>query len=89
MTLGAASTTSVLIWVGALIVIAMAGGLVMLSVRRRMFSEPQTGADAGLMEQLRRMVERGEMTQDEFDRARRKIVERAGGGVPPPTETGR
>lgn len=79
MNLAATSTTSVLIWVGALIVIAMVGGLVMLAVRRRMFSEPDAGADAGLMEQLRRMVERGEMTQDEYDLARRKIVERARG----------
>lgn len=84
MTLGASSTTSVLIWVGVLIVIAMLGGLVMLAIRRRMFSESDSGADEGLMEQLRRMVERGEITQEEFDRTRRKIVERASGSLQSP-----
>ncbi|RMH28173.1 MAG: SHOCT domain-containing protein [Planctomycetota bacterium] len=83
MSLAVTSTTSLLIWVGALIVVALFGGLVMLAVRRRMFNEPDAAADAGLMEQLRRMLERGEMTQDEYDLARRKIVERARGNPAP------
>lgn len=79
--LAATPTSGVLLWVGVLIVLAMVGGLVMVLVRRSMLGEPPDSGDAGLMEQLRGMVERGEMTQDEYDLARRKIVERAKAGM--------
>ncbi len=79
--LAATPTSGVLLWVGVLIVVAMVGGLVMVLVRRSMLGEPPDSGDAGLMEQLRGMVERGEMTQEEYDLARRKIVERARAGM--------
>lgn len=85
--LGASPTSGVLLWVGILIVLAMLGGLAMLMVRRSMLGElPDAGADGGLMDRLRGMVERGEMTRAEFDQARRTIVRRAGARRAPAPE---
>ncbi|MEM9372683.1 MAG: SHOCT domain-containing protein [Planctomycetota bacterium] len=70
-------TTSILLWAGLLIALAMIGGFVIMVFRRRALGRNEKPSDVGLIEQLRGMVERGEMTAEEFDRARRKIVERA------------
>lgn len=82
-TLAMSPTTSILLWAGALIVLAMIGGFVIMVFRRRALGRDEARNDAGLMEQLRGMVDRGEMTQAEFDQARRKIVERAAADRPP------
>lgn len=72
---------SVLLWVGVLIAVILVGSLGVFALRRSVLGDPSTGADdAGLMDRMRRMVEGGEMTQDEYDRARRAIVEKARGG---------
>jgi len=83
-TLALSPTTGVLLWAGVLIVVAMIGGIVIVVFRRRMLSNDSGTSDATLMEQLRGMVERGEMTPEEFDRARRKIIERASADRPKP-----
>lgn len=75
-------TTSILLWAGVLIVLAMVGGFVIAVFRRRALGRENNRSDIGLMEQLRGMVESGEMTPEEFDRARRKIVERASSNRP-------
>lgn len=73
----ASNTTGVLLWAGVLIVVAMVGGVVIAMVRRNMLGEPDAGDDGSMLDQMRRMVDRGEMSQQEFDLARRKIIERA------------
>lgn len=70
--------SSVLLWVVVLIALVLAGAIGVFALRRSILGDRGSGADhGGLMEQMRRMVERGEMTQDEFDLARRTIVEKA------------
>ncbi len=82
---------SVLLWVGVLIVFVLLGALVIFALRRSVLGErPGSGDDAGMLEQMRRMVERGEMSQDEYDRTRRAIVEKAQGRATrhPPSDPG-
>lgn len=82
ITLAMSPTASILLWAGVLIVLAMIGGFVIMLLRRRLLGRDETASDVGLMDQLRGMVERGEMTREEFDLARRKIVERAAADRP-------
>lgn len=77
LTLGAGDVGQILLWAGVLIVVAMVGGVVMMAVRRSMLSDTPGSGDGGLLDQMRRMVSDGRMTQEEFDQARRKMAERA------------
>lgn len=79
MTLGASATSGVILWVGVLILVTLIGGIAMTIARRRMFADDDTQQDAGLMDHLRSMADRGEMTHAEFDAARRRLIERASG----------
>lgn len=70
--------SSVLLWVAVLIALLLAGAMGVFALRRSILADRGGKPDhGGLMDQMRRMVERGEMTQDEFDLARRTIVEKA------------
>lgn len=81
MTIANTPVSSVLLWVGVLIAVILVGSLGVFALRRSVLGDaPASGDDAGLMDQMRRMVERGEMTQDEYDKARRTIVEKARAG---------
>lgn len=78
LTLANSPVTSVLFWAGVLIVLVLAGAIGIFAMRRSVLGGRGGVPDnAGMMEQMRRMVKKGEMTQDEYDRARRAIVERA------------
>lgn len=60
-----------LLWVGILIVFVLAAGLVLMAMRRKLFSrEDAADETAGLMDQLRAMRQRGELTEAEFNTAR-------------------
>lgn len=79
MVLANSPVSSVLLWVAVLIALLLAGALGVFALRRSILGDRGGAADhGGLMEQMRRMVDRGEMTQDEFDLARRTIVQKAG-----------
>lgn len=78
LTLANSPVTSVLLWVGVLMVLVLVGAVAIFAFRRSVLADRGAGADnAGMLEQMRRMVEKGEMTQEEFDQARRAIVQRA------------
>lgn len=67
----------VIVWVLVLIGVMIAGGVAILVLRRRLFAGDREGAShEGLFESLRRMRDRGEISPDEYDRARQKIVSR-------------
>lgn len=72
------STGAYLGMIGVLIVVTVVGGLVVLGVRKRMLEGPRAGGggEAGLMESLRGMRDRGEITEEEFERTRRVMRER-------------
>lgn len=77
-TLANSPVSGIVIWAVILIGVALVGALGIFALRRSMFSDQTAQPDnAGLMEQMRRMVERGEMTQAEYEQARRAIVEKA------------
>lgn len=77
-TLANTAASSIVIWAIVLIAAVLVGAVGIFALRRSMFSDQITQADnAGLIEQMRRMVARGEMTQAEYDQAKRAIVEKA------------
>lgn len=70
----------VVLWLGILIVITVVAGLVVLAVRKRILSKSTDGSDEGsLMDSLRGMRDRGEMTSEEFEATRRAMIERLRG----------
>lgn len=78
VTLANTPTTSILFWVVILIAVVLVGAVGIFALRRSMFSDPSTLTDnSGLLEQMRAMVERGEMSQAEYDQAKRALVEKA------------
>ncbi|MFK7883443.1 MAG: hypothetical protein AB8F26_04580 [Phycisphaerales bacterium] len=88
-TLAASNSTGVLLWAGILIVVAMIGGFIITMVRRNMLGDHARDDAGSMMEQMRKMVERGQMTQEEFDLAKKTIIEKARAGIdrpaaPPP-----
>ncbi|MBL8876028.1 MAG: hypothetical protein JNM86_09570 [Phycisphaerae bacterium] len=76
----AAANIDILIWVAILLGVVLSGSLVILTLRKKVFAPPDIESDPGtLMEQMRRMEKRGEISAEEFDRVRRKLVEKAAG----------
>lgn len=71
-------TTNLVLAIAALIAAVMLLGLFIMVFRKRLLAR-DSDADAGrsFMEDLRRMRDRGEITQTEFDATRRRIIERA------------
>lgn len=66
-------------FIAGLIVAAMVGGVVIMAVRRRMLSRDSGAADGSLMDSLRRMRDRGEMSGEEYESTVRTIAKRAAG----------
>src|SRR3954470_24108623 len=74
---GRADTGAVFVWIAALIGIVLVGGIVMVVLRRRMFAADSTSeATGGLMESLRRLKDSGQMSQEEYDAARKAMATR-------------
>lgn len=85
LTLVAAGTTSaVLFWIGVLMALALLGGVIVAVLRRRILGEQEP---PGLvLDDLRRLRDAGEITWEEFDRLKGRIVDvmRASGPVQGP-----
>lgn len=78
LTLANSPVVDTLIWVVVLIALILVGSLGVFALRRSILGDPAQRTDnAGMLEQLRRMVERGEMSQAEYDQARRAIIQKA------------
>lgn len=79
----AAANTEILIWVAVLLGAVLSGSLLILSLRKKVFAQSRNDVDEGsLMEQMRAMERRGDISKEEFDRVRRKLVEKAAGPRP-------
>ena len=75
-----ADLTPLLGAIALLIVLAVAGGAVLLVLRRRLLGTPPDRANVGgLMDELRAMHARGDLTDEEFAAARRRVIERLTG----------
>jgi cytochrome c-type biogenesis protein CcmH/NrfF len=75
------ASTDVVIWVGLLIALIIGGGVLVMVLRKRLLARDDGSADVGLFETLKQMRDRGEMTQEEYEAARRKVVEKAKAGM--------
>lgn len=81
----ASSTSSGLLAVGLLIAIAMIGGLAIMAVRKKMLTKDADDSGLGsLMDDLRRSLRAGSITQQEFDAAKRAMVAKLTGSSPAP-----
>ncbi len=80
----AAQTGEVLLWVGVLIALIMAATIAILIMRKRLLAD-EGQADAGsFMDELREARNRGEITPEEFDLARARMIEKMKGTGPDP-----
>lgn len=71
------SITEILVVVGALIVAVVGLGLVIMFLRRRMLAQDATAwGQVGVMEELRQLRDSGQLSPEEFDAAKGKIVGR-------------
>ncbi|HEX8876206.1 MAG TPA: SHOCT domain-containing protein [Phycisphaerales bacterium] len=78
-----APSNSILLVAGLLIVVVLIASIAVLALRKRLFAPPENGTDPGsLMDQVRAMHERGEISQDEYDRVRRRLVAQAASRTP-------
>jgi len=77
----ATATTNALLGVGAMIVVTIIGGVIVLRVRRAMLSEGTSDTQGLLLSDLRDMRSRGEISAEEFERLRDAAL-RAHGVVP-------
>jgi len=77
LTLGqSGSMSSMIIWILVLIGVALAGGLVIFALRRRMLSQDEqaSAGPSGLLEHLRGLHKSGELNDEEFARAREAVL---------------
>lgn len=75
-------TGQILLWVFVLIVVIVVGGLAVLELRRRLLSKDRGSMSAGLMDEMRTMHARGELSDEEYDRVRKRMAARAAGRDP-------
>ena len=90
MTRAQAATNEVLFWVALLLGAVLVASIAILALRKSLFAPPQRGEDPGsLMDQVRAMRERGEISEAEYDQVRRKLVAKAASRSSEKAEMGR
>ena len=63
------------VWIGVLIAVTIIAGLALIQYRRRVLAaEAEDAGGQGILEMLRRARDRGEMTEQEFQTARKRLV---------------
>jgi hypothetical protein len=71
------ATSQVVLWAGIFLVLLIVGAVVVLLMRRTLFSkEDPSQATGGLMESMRKLRNEGLMTEEEFQAARRAMTNR-------------
>ncbi|MDX2146831.1 MAG: hypothetical protein SFZ23_04855 [Planctomycetota bacterium] len=75
--LGQASPTQIVAVVGGLIVLVVVGGLAILAVRRRLFRAAASDTQPLLLDHLREMRRTGQMSEEEYQAAKRAIALKA------------
>lgn len=69
-----AATSSAVLWIGVLVLMVLGGGLLVWLLRRKLLGNEPTAADDGLLTDLRRLRDSGQMTPEEFDAARKAML---------------
>jgi hypothetical protein len=82
---GSVTSIDVVLWVGILIVADIVGGAIIMYLRRRLLAK-DAGAHSGglLLHDLRDMLKRGEISEEEFQAAKDAITARVSGKPLPP-----
>ncbi len=71
---------TVWLWLGILIVVVIAGGVAIMMYRRKVLANDDASASAGgMMDDLRRMRDSGQMSQEEYDAVRRNLAAKIAG----------
>ncbi|MCC5786120.1 MAG: hypothetical protein JJU33_05415 [Phycisphaerales bacterium] len=74
---GSTPAGEIVLWVGLLIVALIVGaGLIMMLRNRALRSADDASTDKGVFDSLRKMHERGELSDEEFNAARESIIRR-------------
>jgi hypothetical protein len=68
-----------LIWLGVMMAAVTVAGVALLIFRASVLGKGKAAAEAGILDSLRSMRERGEISQEEFDAARSAMVTRMAG----------
>ena len=67
--------TQIAPWLGALVVVAVVGGLIISAARRNLTNKSSDHASSGFtLADLRRLKERGEMDQAQYERAKAALM---------------
>jgi len=74
-----ADVPGTLIAVGVLIVLIIVVSILLMAMRRRAFAGGRDDAGMGVFEELRRLHEAGELSDEEFERARQRVIARVKG----------
>lgn len=69
-----ASVSTILVLIGVLLVVLIAVSIAVVALRRRLLGSEDASAEPLTLHQLRSMHERGELADDEFEKAKRAIV---------------
>lgn len=69
-------------WLGLLVLITLVGVGVVYLIRRELFRSEDPNTSVGVMADLRGMRDRGEITDDEYERTRAVMIARATGKDP-------
>ncbi|MEM1185074.1 MAG: SHOCT domain-containing protein [Planctomycetota bacterium] len=88
MMIAQTGTNQVLFWIAVLIVLVLIAGTAVLILRRKLFGGDNRGAaqPGGILESLREMRDRGEMSGEEFEQARAAVIRKASGRAQPDIE---
>lgn len=78
-----AASNQVLLVAGLLIATVLVASIAVLALRKSLFAPPEKTEDPGsLMDQVRDMHNRGEISPEEYDRVRRRLVAQAASRTP-------
>lgn len=69
--------TDIIVWVIALILLLLAGAMGIMMMRRALFSPDKGAGETGLMDSLRAMRDRGQISEAEYDAMRKSMVRKA------------
>ncbi|MEX2218784.1 MAG: SHOCT domain-containing protein [Phycisphaerales bacterium] len=73
-----------LIWLGVMLAAVTVAGVILLVYRSRVLAKPPSPAPAGALEELRALLERGEVSREEYERARAALAAKITGKAVPP-----
>ena len=80
--LAQADATDIFTVVGLFIAVLVVGGAILIVWRRSVLGDPRREPTTAMLDSLRRQLESDEISQDEYDAARRVIVGHAAGDSP-------